>query len=80
MIKLISVSPQAVNEFPATTVVARGLVTEHPKWKEVVSNHQLYSTTHQSSRQFQGGPVLAYVTPVRSSASVLKQAEESGQG
>ena len=70
MIKLISAFVQAVKELPATTVVERGLVTEHPKWKEVVSNHQLYSTTHQSSRQFQGGPVLAYVTPVRSSASV----------
>ena len=51
---------------PATTVGERGLVTQHPKWKDVVSNHLLYSRGHgdQISRQFQGGIVLGYVTPV----------------
>ena len=50
---------------PITTVVERGLVTEKPKWKEIVNNHQLYSSAHTSVSHFTKGPVLGYVTPVR---------------
>lgn len=46
-----------------TTVVERGLVTEKPKWKEIVENHALYSTKHTAIKNFEG-PTLGYVTPV----------------
>ena len=50
---------------PTTTVVERGLVTEKPKWKEIVNNYQLYSSAHTSVSHFTTGSVLGYVTPVR---------------
>ena len=49
---------------PTTTVVERGLVTEKAKWKEIVNNHQLYSSAHTGVSHFTTGPVLGYVTPV----------------
>ncbi|XP_065898759.1 chitinase domain-containing protein 1-like [Dysidea avara] len=48
---------------PSTTVVDRGLISEKPKWKEIVNNHQLYSLTHTDVSHFTTGPVLGYVTP-----------------
>lgn len=47
-----------------TTVTERGLVTEKPKWKEIVKNHNLYSSEHNSIKSF-AGMTLGYVTPVR---------------
>lgn len=51
-------------QLPTTSVLERELVTSSPKWKDIVNNHKLYSSTHQHSRQFAGGMVLGYVTPV----------------
>ena len=56
---------------PRTTVVDRGLISEKPKWKEIVNNHQLYSVIHTDVSHFTTGPVLAYVTPVSLSLCYL---------
>ncbi|XP_064406555.1 chitinase domain-containing protein 1-like isoform X2 [Halichondria panicea] len=40
----------------------RELVTKQPKWKEITTNHKLYSSAHQNKRHFPGLS-LAYVTP-----------------
>jgi len=56
---------------PRTTVVDRGLISEKPKWKEIVNNHQLYSVIHTDVSHFTTGPVLAYVTPVSISLCCL---------
>ncbi len=34
-----------------------------PKWKDIVSNHHLYSTSHKTVKGF-AGLTLGYVTPV----------------
>lgn len=47
----------------ATTVTERGLVTEKAKWKDIVTNHHFFSTTHKHIKHF-AGLSLAYVTPV----------------
>lgn len=49
-------------EFPEESVEERGLVVTLPKWKEITSNHQLYSTAHQHTKHF-AGLALGYVTP-----------------
>ena len=54
------------DELPTESVEERDLVTSSPKWKEIVSNHNLYSTAHQHTRNMMDGAmVLGYVTPVR---------------
>jgi chitinase domain-containing protein 1 len=51
-------------ELPTASVEDRELVTSNPKWKDIVSNHHLYSTSQQHSRNMmEGGVVLGYVTP-----------------
>lgn len=45
-----------------TTVTERGLVTKSPKWKEIVKNHDLYSSEHNTVKNF-AGMSLGYVTP-----------------
>ena len=43
----------------------RELVTSSPKWKEIVNNHNLYSSNQQHNRNMiDGAMVLGYVTPV----------------
>lgn len=56
-------NPQVKVEPTVTTVTDRGLVTEKPKWKDIVANHQLYSTAHKDVKNF-AGITLGYVTPV----------------
>ena len=64
-------TPKDPPQLPTTSVLERELVTSSPKWKDIVNNHKLYSSTHQQTRQFAGGMVLGYVTPVRHTASVF---------
>ncbi len=39
-------------------------MTEKPKWKDIVSNHNLYSSASRDVKNF-AGITLGYVTPVR---------------
>jgi hypothetical protein len=55
--------PWLQEQTAVTTVIERGLVTEKPKWKEIVSNHVLYSSKHNTVKNF-AGMSLGYVTPV----------------
>lgn len=51
---------------PSKTVVERGLVSNSVKWKDVVSNYQLYSSAQKDSQTLSDVEiVLGYVTPVR---------------
>lgn len=55
-----------LEELPTESVEDRELVTSSPKWKEIVSNHNLYSSSLQQTRNMMDGAmVLGYVTPVR---------------
>ena len=55
-----------LEELPTESVEDRQLVTSSPKWKEIVSNHNLYSSSLQQTRNMMDGAmVLGYVTPVR---------------
>jgi chitinase domain-containing protein 1 len=59
-----SKSKDVPEELPAESVEERELVTSSPKWKEIVNNHNLYSSNQQHTRNMiDGTMVLGYVTP-----------------
>ena len=62
----LSIVQEVVTELPTLTVEERELVTSTPKWKDIASNHNLYSSSNQHTRNMMAGAmVLGYVTPVR---------------
>ena len=63
---MFSTIKDKLEELPTESVEDRELVTSSPKWKEIVSNHNLYSSSLQQTRNMMDGAmVLGYVTPVR---------------
>lgn len=53
---------QQHQERPTASVFDLGLVSSQPKYKDIISNHDVYSVAEQKTRNFHG-LVLAYVTP-----------------
>lgn len=51
-----------VELLPVSSVAERGLVTSQVKWKDITTNHNLYSTAHLKTKNF-AGLTLAYITP-----------------
>lgn len=65
IIKFFFSTKNQVPSFDVPNVSARELISETPKWKDIVSNHRLFSDYDSSIKHTSDDTiVLGYVTPV----------------